>query len=56
MNAVELPCETFERIFHRRWPGGRSEIVLALLKFYAIEFPAGSAIANLTLQECLEGQ
>lgn len=49
----ELPFQTFERIFHRRWPGGRSEIVVALLHFYEIPFPPGSAAANLELQYAL---
>jgi len=54
----ELPCETWERIFHEQWPGGKSVRVRNLLDAYGIRpfgvfNQPGSAEANTELQEAL---
>lgn len=46
----ELPFQTYERVFRRPWPGGRSNEVIGLLRQHGIEHPPGSAKANLALQ------
>lgn len=50
---MELPYQTFERVTGQKWPGGRSQEVKALLHIFRIEYPAGSADANISLQACL---
>lgn len=47
----ELPFQTYERVTGQRWPGGKSKIVRAFLRAFHIHFAAGSAEANLKLQE-----
>jgi len=54
----ELPFETYERLMHEPWPGGKSERVVNLLHAYGIHpygvfNRPGSAEANTALQEAL---
>lgn len=46
----ELPFQTYQRIFGRDWPGGRSDEIVSLLRKYNITDEPGSALANLELQ------
>lgn len=50
----ELPFQTYERVFGRKWPGGLSAGIRELLRQYDIQYPPGSAEANLALQRRLQ--
>jgi len=47
---MELPFQTYERITHRRWPGGANTEIAKALLIYGIEYKPGTAEANLCLQ------
>ena len=50
---MELPYQTYERIFGKPYPGGGSAEIRDLLTLFGIGYPAGSAEANAVLQYCL---
>ena len=49
----ELPFQTYERLTGERWPGGRSDHVVLLLKLFKIKEAPGSNEANQKLQHAL---
>jgi hypothetical protein len=51
--TTEPPFQTFERMTGEKWPGGKSEVIVTLLKLFRIEDAPGSAAANLRLQSYL---
>jgi hypothetical protein len=51
--ALELPFQTYERVYGMPWPGGRSETIVVLLRTLGVMDPPGSAEANLRMQEIL---
>jgi hypothetical protein len=52
----ELPFQTFERVTHQVWPGGKSALVVSMLKLAGIDAEPGSAQANLQLQSKLDAE
>lgn len=50
---MEKVYQTYERVTGKKWTGGNSPDVQATYKQYGITAPAGSAEANIALQEAL---
>ena len=52
----EKPFESYEKVTGQKWPGGRSIVIIRLLKMFGIKDEPGSAKANLKLQKRLVGR
>jgi hypothetical protein len=53
-SSTETPAQTYERVTGQKWTGGTSAPVAALLQKAGVSAPAGSAQANLALQNYLK--
>jgi hypothetical protein len=47
---IELPYQTWERVFSMPWPGGKSVLVRSFLVAIDSQNEAGTAEANIELQ------